>query len=60
VLPEGNLINSATLELKDFINDAVARGVVPANSYLAAIQAGFEIWSGGAGLATTDFWVDLK
>jgi len=58
--PEGQVLNGATLEIKDFINDAVARGSVPGNSYLAAVFAGFEIWSGGAGLATTDYWVALQ
>lgn len=50
--------SSLTFDLKDFIDDAVERGVVSQSHYLAAIQAGFEIWSGGEGLETTDFWVD--
>ena len=47
-----------TFDLKDFIDDAVDRGVVSNSYYLSAIQAGFEIWSGGKGLKTTEFRVD--
>jgi hypothetical protein len=39
------------LDLGDFIRDAVNRGYIPSPSwYLMDIEAGFEIWQGGAGL----------
>ena len=43
----------------DFINDAIGRGTVSSSMYLANIQIGFEIWDGGVGLQTHDFWVSL-
>ncbi|MFI6152318.1 ricin-type beta-trefoil lectin domain protein [Kitasatospora sp. NPDC051170] len=43
------------LDLRAFTRDAVQRGYVPAGSYLCAVQAGFEIWEGGAGLAGDSF-----
>ncbi|MEV6976660.1 ricin-type beta-trefoil lectin domain protein [Kitasatospora sp. NPDC093806] len=43
------------LDLRAFTRDAVQRGYVPAGSYLCAVQAGFEIWEGGAGLSTDAF-----
>jgi Glycosyl hydrolase family 12 len=40
-----------TLDLGDFIKDAVNRGYIPSRSwYLMDIEAGFEIWQGGQGL----------
>ena len=46
------------MPLKPFIDDASARGALDKDWYLTSIQAGFEPWSGGAGLATTSFSVD--
>ncbi|MEU3562671.1 ricin-type beta-trefoil lectin domain protein [Kitasatospora sp. NPDC006786] len=43
------------LDLRAFTRDAVQRGYVPAGSYLCAVQAGFEIWDGGAGLSSDSF-----
>ncbi|MFD7902610.1 ricin-type beta-trefoil lectin domain protein [Kitasatospora sp. NPDC059722] len=43
------------LDLRAFTRDAVQRGYVPAGSYLCAVQAGFEIWDGGAGLGSDSF-----
>ncbi|MBV6700046.1 ricin-type beta-trefoil lectin domain protein [Kitasatospora aureofaciens] len=43
------------LDLRAFTRDAVQRGYVPAGSYLCAVQAGFEIWDGGAGLGSDAF-----
>lgn len=45
----------ATYNLKLFMNDAIARGYINPAWYLITIQAGFEIWTGGVGLATTQF-----
>ncbi|MFC1415207.1 GH12 family glycosyl hydrolase domain-containing protein [Streptacidiphilus cavernicola] len=43
------------LHLRRFIADAVDRGYIPAAGYLCSVQAGFEIWNGGAGLSTDSF-----
>lgn len=43
------------LNLRTVTSDAVVRGFVPATGQLCSVQAGFEIWNGGAGLATTSF-----
>ncbi|MBV2366566.1 GH12 family glycosyl hydrolase domain-containing protein [Streptomonospora nanhaiensis] len=43
------------LDLTAFTDVAVARGAVRPEWYLTSIQAGFEPWQGGAGLATHSF-----
>jgi hypothetical protein len=43
------------LELSDFTQNAIARGQVQPTWYLISVEAGFEIWNGGVGLATTSF-----
>ncbi|AUG82064.1 hypothetical protein CFP65_7485 [Kitasatospora sp. MMS16-BH015] len=43
------------LNLRTVTADAVVRGYVPAGGQLCSVQAGFEIWNGGAGLATNSF-----
>jgi cellulose 1,4-beta-cellobiosidase len=43
------------LDVKALIDDSVARGTTNANHYLLDAEAGFEIWRGGQGLATTNF-----
>lgn len=43
------------LNLRTITADAVQRGFAPATGVLCSVQAGFEIWDGGAGLATTSF-----
>ena len=52
--------NSMTFDLNDFIQDAVGRGAIQPSWYLTNVFAGFEIWSGGQGLATTDFYVIVQ
>ncbi len=52
-------INSFTFSLGDFIQDAVGRNYVQNSWYLTNVFAGFEIWSGGVGLAVTDFSVTV-
>jgi hypothetical protein len=58
-------INSLTFSLGDFIQDAVGRqdssghSYVSTSWYLTNVFAGFEIWSGGVGLAVTDFSVTV-
>ncbi|GGL89260.1 MULTISPECIES: GH12 family glycosyl hydrolase domain-containing protein [Micromonospora] len=48
-------ISSANLNLLAFINDTRNRGAITNSWYLTSIQAGFEPWQGGAGLAVNDF-----
>ncbi|MDN5860656.1 MAG: hypothetical protein L0H84_18790 [Pseudonocardia sp.] len=45
------------LDLTAFMRDATARGVLPPQWYLTSVQAGFEPWTGGKGLAATAFAV---
>jgi hypothetical protein len=48
--------SSMTFDLNVFIKHAVARGgTIQNNWYLSNIFAGFEVWSGGTGLRTTNF-----
>jgi chitodextrinase len=47
----------SNLDLKSLINDAVARGSINPSHYLIDVEAGFEIWQGGQGLATNSFSV---
>jgi len=50
-------LGSLTFDLNLFIQEAVGngRGGFNANWYLTDVFAGFEIWSGGAGLAVSEF-----
>ena len=50
---------SANFDLTGFIRDATQRGYIQRSWYLIAIEAGFELWQGGAGLATNSFSVNL-
>jgi len=45
------------LDLGPLAADAVARGYLPASWYLIDVEAGFEIWQGGTGLAASSFSV---
>jgi cellulose 1,4-beta-cellobiosidase len=45
------------LDLKAIIQDAVNRGSINPANYLIDVEAGFEIWQGGQGLATNSFSV---
>ncbi|MFD6152797.1 glycoside hydrolase [Streptomyces sp. NPDC060243] len=42
-------------DVKDFVNGAIAEGLATPEWYLTSVQAGFEPWENGAGLAVTDF-----
>jgi Glycosyl hydrolase family 12 len=44
------------LRLRPFISLAERRGWISERWYLLNIEAGFEIWRGGTGLATRGFW----
>jgi cellulose 1,4-beta-cellobiosidase len=48
------------LDLAPLAQDAVSRGYLSASCYLIDVEAGFEIWQGGAGLATNSFSVDVN
>ncbi|WP_328475343.1 cellulose binding domain-containing protein [Actinoplanes sp. NBC_00393] len=48
-------ITSWSFSVLDFINDVKSRGAITDSWYLTSIQAGFEPWIGGAGLAVNSF-----
>src|SRR5690606_3530739 len=47
-------------DLNDFIEDAVAQGVLTTEMYLQSVQGGFELIEGGAGLTIFDYYVDVN
>lgn len=42
-------LRTASLDIKDFLDDAVTRGYIQASEYLLGVQFGFEIWKAGGG-----------
>jgi hypothetical protein len=48
-------IASWSFDVMDFVDATVARGMAQNNWYLTSVQAGFEPWQGGAGLAVNSF-----
>jgi len=48
-------LRSVNIDIKHFINDSVQRGYAQSTWYLTSVQAGFEIWQGGTGLAVNAF-----
>jgi hypothetical protein len=50
---------SLDFALRTFSDDAVARGYAQRSWYLTSVQAGFEPWVGGTGLAVDDFAVGI-
>jgi len=50
-----SVAHSAKLRLAPFMTVAQRLGVLNASQFLWSVQAGFEIWSGGRGLAITRF-----
>ena len=48
-------ITSWDFSVLDFITDVRNRGAITSSWYLTSLQAGFEPWIGGAGLAVTNF-----
>jgi len=48
-------VASWSFSVLDFLNDVRNRGAITSAWYLTSIQAGFEPWIGGTGLAVTDF-----
>jgi len=47
------------LDIGDIAADAASRGYLTRTSYLVNIQAGFEMWQGGTGLATKSFAINI-
>jgi hypothetical protein len=48
------------LDLAPLAQNAVSRGYLSSSCYLIDIEAGFELWQGGGGLATNSFAVDIN
>jgi Glycosyl hydrolase family 12/Cellulose binding domain len=48
------------LDLAPIVQDAMSRGYIQSSWYLIDIEAGFELWQGGAGLATNSFSVNVN
>ena len=53
-------ITSWNFSVLDFIADVRNRGAITNSWYLTSLQAGFEPWIGGAGLAVNSFSVDIN
>jgi len=53
-------IDSVTLDLKEFIHDSATRGFLLTPWYMANMEAGFEIWRDGNGLATQFYSADVS
>jgi hypothetical protein len=49
----------SNLDLQALVADAVSRGCIQSSWYLVGVEAGFEVWRGGVGLATNSFSVDV-
>ncbi len=49
----------SNLDLQPPVTDAVSRGYIQNSWYLIDVEAGFEIWQGGVGLATKSFSVSV-
>jgi len=47
----------SNLDLRAVVADAVRRGYISSSWYLIDVEAGFEVWQGGTGLATNSFSV---
>ena len=48
-------IDSWNFDVMDFVRQALSRGLGQDNWYLTSVQAGFEPWQNGAGLAVSSF-----
>jgi cellulose 1,4-beta-cellobiosidase len=49
----------SNLDLAALVQDAISRGYIQPSWWLIDIEAGFELWQGGAGLATNSFSVNV-
>ncbi len=50
----------SNLDVGTLTQDMVSRGYTKSNWYLIDVEAGFELWQGGAGLKTNSFSVNLN
>jgi hypothetical protein len=50
----------SSLDIGQIAADAVSRGYIQPSWYLIDVEAGFELWQGGAGLATNSFSVNVS
>ncbi|HEX4258022.1 MAG TPA: cellulose binding domain-containing protein [Streptosporangiaceae bacterium] len=48
------------LDIDQIVADAISRGYIQPSWYLIDVEAGFELWQGGAGLATNSFAVNVN
>jgi cellulose 1,4-beta-cellobiosidase len=48
------------LDIGTLTQDAVSRGYTQTSWFLIDVEAGFELWQGGAGLATNSFSVSVS
>lgn len=53
-------VTSASLNLLPFFNDAVSRGSLESSWWLIDVEYGFEVWTGGNGLAMSGFSVSAS
>ncbi|WP_073951340.1 GH12 family glycosyl hydrolase domain-containing protein [Streptomyces kebangsaanensis] len=53
-------IGSWSFDVMDFVRQAVSRQLAAGNWYLTSIQAGFEPWQNGTGLAVTSFSSEIR
>jgi cellulose 1,4-beta-cellobiosidase len=49
-----------SLRLRPFIRRCERMGLIRRSWWMENVEAGFELWSGGQGLATTNFWVSMR
>src|SRR5260370_27145173 len=50
----------SNLGIGQLAQDAISRGYLPGSCWLIDVEAGFELWQGGAGLATSSFSVNVN
>jgi hypothetical protein len=50
----------SNLDIGTLTQDLVSRGYTKSNWFLIDVEAGFELWQGGAGLGTNSFSVDIN
>ncbi|MFF7966496.1 glycoside hydrolase [Streptomyces sp. NPDC007903] len=53
-------LTGLNFNVKEFINHTVSQGLATPDWYLTSVQAGFEPWQNGAGLAVTNFSVSVN
>jgi Glycosyl hydrolase family 12 len=56
----GRTTSVRDLDIGQFAADSLRRGYFQKSWYLIDVEAGFELWQGGAGLATDSFAVNVR